>query len=129
QPDALEVPELSVERLANQRMGEAVTRDRAGHLADDAGSECLLEDFEDPLLVEVAHALEHVEPELLPDDGGEREQLRARVAQAGKPAPDDLADAVGKADLARLDPAHPLITLAIRDALVEEVAQNLHDEE
>src|SRR5262245_14880883 len=129
QPDALEVAQLPVERLADERVGEAVPCDRARHLVDDAYRDRFLEDLEQPLLLDVAHSLEHVEAELLADDGGEREPLGARIAQAGEPVPDDLPDALGEMDLARLDPAHPLVRLAISEALVEDVPQDLLDEE
>src|SRR5262249_59490049 len=84
---------------------------------------------EEALLLEVAHPLERVEAELLPDDRGEREQLRACLPEAGEPPPDDFPDALRELDLARLDPPDPLGALAPRDALVEEVPQDLLDEE
>src|SRR5262245_41297658 len=126
QPDALEVAQLPVERLADQRVAETVARDRAGHLLDDARRDRLFEDFEEALLLHLAYPLEHVEAELLPDDRGAREHPRACFAKAGEPAPDDLPDALRELDLARLD---PLGALAPRDALVEEVPQDFLDEE
>src|SRR5262249_60598698 len=46
QPNTLEVAEIPVERLADQRVGEAVAADRAGHRLDDPRRDRLFEDSE-----------------------------------------------------------------------------------
>src|SRR5262249_694342 len=129
QPNTLEVAEIPVERLADQRVGEAVARDRAGHLLDDPRRDRLFEDFEEALPLHLAHPLEHVEAELLPDDRGAREHLRARLPEAGEPASDDLPDALGELDLARLDPPAPPGSVLARDPPVGKGPQDLLDEE
>ena len=67
----------------------------AGRSSDDAELDRLAQRPVEIAGVELAHALQRVEPELAPDDRGGRQQDARAVGQRGEAMADRLANAVG----------------------------------
>ena len=115
---------------AHERVGERVPTGRARRLADQAELRRLVERVEQLVARRAARALDRREVERRADHRADREGLVHRVGQPGEPPADDLAHALGDAevgDRARGGPA-PVVVLHDRAGLGE-VAQHLTDEE
>ena len=67
--------EAVVERLADQRVGEAAAAVDARHLGDHVRRYALLDHLVDLVLVEIADSLEHLDPELAAHHGRRGQQL------------------------------------------------------
>ena len=110
-------------------MREAIAPDRLGHLLDDPGGDRLLEDAEEPFLLHVRDPLERLEAELPSHDRGGGQHLDPRLAEPPEPPADHVAHALRQAHVLDPRPTRPLHPVAAEEALVDEVADDLLDEE
>ncbi len=86
--------QLLVDRLADERVGEAVAAGPRAVLADELRGGRLLDGLEDVDARERVEALEQGEVEVAPDDGGGLQRAVRAVAQARQAAAEDLAHAL-----------------------------------
>ena len=86
--------ELLVDRLADERVGEAVAAGPRAVLADELRRGRLLDGLEDVDARERVEALEQGEVEVAPDDGGGLQRAVRAVAQARQATAEDLAHAL-----------------------------------
>ena len=92
-------PELLVERVAHERVREAVAPDRFGNLAHDARRDRLVEQLEQALGRHGRERLDRIEPEIAPERRGDGQNPVAVGRQAVETPPDHLAHALRDADL------------------------------
>ncbi len=94
QPHAPGEAQLLVDRLADERVGEAVAAGPRAVLADELRCGRLLDGLEDVDARERVEALEQGEVEVAPDDGGGLQRAVRAVAQARQAAAEHLAHAL-----------------------------------
>jgi hypothetical protein len=128
-PEAVERVQFLVERLADERVRESIAAEALRRFLDDTQFDRLVEDREEPLVVEAGDALEGVETKLPAEDRGGGEKLHARLAQAAETSTDHVADALRKADLLEPRSAGPAHSLAAKHTLLDQVPDDLLDEE
>ncbi len=110
QPRAPGGRELAVDRLADQRVREAIPADRVGRLDQHALGQGVVHGLEQSLAVEAGDPLERVELELGPEHGRGGQRGPLELVQAPHPAQQEVLDALGHARLQlRLGPAHELL--------------------
>jgi hypothetical protein len=95
--------DLLVERLADQRVREAIAPRGRGKIADDPRALRLLEKLEHGVLRQLAHLREHGQLELAPDHRGDAEHAVALLGQRAEPSTHHLAHALGNLEAPRLD--------------------------
>ena len=114
--------DVVVERLADEAVREAVRADRGRPLDDDAELDGLAERAVEVGGLELADALQRVEPELAADDRGGAQQLARALGQRREAVADRLAHAVG-------DPQRGDLLLAVQSPLGAQQPHDLVDEE
>ena len=85
-----------VERLADQRVGEAAAAVHAGDLGDDVCADALLDHLVERVLVVRLERLEQLDAELAADHRRGRQHVARGVRQRRQPPLDDLADPLGE---------------------------------
>ncbi len=116
--------QVLIHHLADQRVGEAPAAEPTGDRTDDPGRLRLLQQPKQPLAVQAANRLQHAQPEIAADHGGDLQDPPAALGQAAEPLGDDRLDPLRQAcrqRRARLARAEP--------ALAGEQADDLGDEE
>ncbi len=99
QADALRRAHLVVERLADERVREAMPSDGLGDLGDDARADRFVEPFEELLGRRPGERREHVEAELATDRRRDAQHLVAGGGEPLQPSPDHLAHALRHGEL------------------------------
>src|SRR5262249_26250944 len=122
--------QLFVEDLAHERMREGVDGQRRPRGRDDQLS--LERLFEGRLHFGIGpldHPAQDAKLELLAEHGGLGERVVARWCQTVEPAPDDLADAFGQAELLDGSLENPAALALEELARLDQVTQHLAEEE
>ena len=121
-------PQVLVEGVLDQSMGEGVTVGSVRCLAHERHLRGFLQQVDDPALVESRSRGEKPEVELASDDGGQAEHPSGFGAQAGHAGRDHLLDARRQEHLRRAGPPRSRLVPVDRTAVLE-VAQHLAHEE
>ena len=87
--------QLAVDRLADQRVREAIPADRVGRLDQHALGQGIVHGLEQSLAVEAGDPLERVEVELGPEHGRGGQRGPLELVQAPHPAQQEVLDASG----------------------------------
>ena len=129
-PGAAGAPEILIQRVLDEPMGEREALRSLRALLQERRRDRLIQQVEQPLLGELEHREQQLEVELAADDRS-RAQRRPRIwAQALDSPPDDLAHALGQAQLGQVSHQAPATALLLRDrAGLRQMAQHLTGKE
>ena len=102
QPGATGTPEILIQRVLDERMGEREALGSLGALLQQRRRDRLIEQVEQPRLGKLEHREQQIEIEVTADDRGGAERRAGVRTQALHPPPDHLADALRQAQLGQV---------------------------